>query len=75
MKTPFKPLDLVERIEPNPDGTHDDLPEPDFDDDDFDDDNIEPDYWQCNSCGKIHGKKPLGGMCERCDAYVEEGYY
>lgn len=23
MKTPFKPLDLVERIEPNPDGTHD----------------------------------------------------
>lgn len=23
MKTPFKPGDLVERIEPNPDGTHD----------------------------------------------------
>lgn len=54
--------------------TNDDLPEPDFDDD-FDNDNAEPDYYQCNSCGKIHGKRPMGGMCQRCDAYVEEGYY
>lgn len=49
--------------------------EDDFYDDEYDDDPQEPDYWECHGCMKSYGRRPMGGMCDSCGSYVEEGYW
>jgi hypothetical protein len=47
--------------------------DPFYFDDDQDEDQT-PDAWGCSCCGKIYGRRPMGGMCD-CAGYVEELYY
>lgn len=48
-------------------------------DDPFHDDDEEedegPDYWECYGCMRTYGRRPIGGMCDSCGSYVEEGHY
>jgi hypothetical protein len=53
------------------DAEYDDADLPDEDEDE----NKEPDYWLCYSCHKVHSRRPIGGMCDRCAADVSEEYY
>lgn len=38
---------------------------------DFDDDESEYTVWTCG-CGTVVAKRPMGAMCPRCSAYMEE---
>lgn len=53
---------------------HENNEDDDYELEDFMDGPQHPDYWECTCCGTTRTHRPMGGLCPKCDAQMEEGY-